>query len=426
MTSPVRVARSGILEHYLARTRGSAARYERTRQWVAGGNSREAAFWLPYPLCLDRAEGGHVWDVDNNRYLDLNFNYTAMVHGHAYPPIVEAVQRQVPKGTGWAANCEAQADLAEQLIERVRSIDLVRFCNSGTEAANVALMIARIVTGRHKVLMARYGYHGSLWEHETGTYDHPGPDTLLAHYGDLASFERVLSERGDEVAAVFLEPVMGGGGIKAGSREFLHGVERAARKARALFVMDEVITFRLGPGGRHQELGLRPDLVMFGKVIGGGFPVGAIGGKEEHMRLFDPANLRAHHSGTYNANPVTMTAGAVAVRHLTAERIVRMAQLAESLRHGLEGAAQRIGLPLSFRHEGSLLALYFQPRAPENAVERQDQELMSSFHLAALNNGVMIAPRGMITVATVTDESTIGEIVDRLTLAMADVANELG
>jgi len=414
---------SAIEDLYRRRTPRSAELHARARRVLPGGNSRQAAYWAPYPLTLDRASGARLVDVDGNEYLDLLYNYTSMVHGHAYPPILEAVD--LARGTGWAANNVPMLDLAEQIVERVASIEQIRFTNSGTEAGLLALTVAREITGRHQVLMARGGYHGSLPEFESGTLGKPGPATLLADYGDLASFERVLEERGSEVAAVFVEPVQGAGGIVRGTPEFLQGLRAAAHRHGALFVVDEVITFRLATGGAQAELGLDPDLTMLGKIIGGGFPVGAVGGKREHLDVFEPARMRALHSGTYNANPVTMAAGAVSVRELTAERIERMHRLAERLERGLMRVAERAGLQAKMRRVGSLLAINVARPAGggsgAEALEAPDPTPVR-FHLAALNHGLMFAPRGMMALATVLDEATIDEAIERAAAAMADVA----
>ena len=163
-------APSPIHATYTERTRKSAEAHARNETVMPGGTSRQAGYWAPYPLTIERAEGVHLWDVDGRRYLDLINNYTAMVHGHAYPPIVEAASRQLPQGTGWAAGNVPQTKLAEQIVARVPSVEQIRFTNSGTEAGMLAFTIARIVTGRSKLLMARYGYHGSLLEFETGSF----------------------------------------------------------------------------------------------------------------------------------------------------------------------------------------------------------------------------------------------------------------
>ncbi len=419
MTSPV-------LERYLERTQKSAAAHSKAQAVMPGGNSRQAGYWAPYPLTIERAQGTSLWDLDGHRYLDLINNYTAMVHGHAYPPIVEAVERQIRQGTGWAAGNPAQTRLAGQIAERVPSVEQVRFTNSGTEAGALAFTIARVVTGRQRLLMARYGYHGSLLEFECGSFGREGPATYLARFNDLADFEAVLAEHGNEIAAVFLEPVLGSGGVIPAAPAFLRGVKAAAHKAGALFVLDEVLTLRFAPGGCQAAFDISPDLTMFGKLIGGGFPVGAVGGRAELLRIFDPAEMKVFHTGTFNANPVTMAAGEISLGDLTPERIARMETLCLRLKEGLARAAGKYGLPLSVNHFGSCLNLYFSQTAPESSIVREDAELVGRFHLAAMNHGLFIAPRGMIALSTVYSDALITEVLERADDALCDVAGELG
>lgn len=417
---------SAIRAAYLERAPGSAANYARACDLMPGGTSRQASFWAPYPLTIKRGEGAYFHDIDGNRYLDLINNYTAMVHGHAYPPIVEAARKQIGDGTGWAAANEPQSRLAALIVERVPSIEQVRFTNSGTEAGALAFTIARIITGRTKLLMARYGYHGSLLEFEIGTFGKEGPLTHLATYNDVADFEAVLDEHGDDIAAVFLEPVLGSGGVIEGGAEFLHGVKTAAQKAGALFVLDEVLTLRFAVGGCQTGIGLEPDLTMLGKIIGGGFPVGAVGGRKDLLRIFDPNDMKVFHTGTFNANPVTMVAGEVSLQELTAERIERMHNLRELLQSGLADLAQKHGLPLATNHYGSCLNLYFSESVPASSVVRDDAAVMDRFHIACINHGLFIAPRGMIALSTVIDEDHIAEAIECADAAMHDVAAEIG
>lgn len=416
---------SAIREKYLQRTRASAEAHVRAKQAMPGGTSRQAAYWAPYPLTVDRGEGAMFWDIDGNQYLEFINNYTSMAHGHAYPPIVEAVTRQLSRGTGYAAANAAQTVLAERIKDRVPGIDQVRFTNSGTEAAALAFTIARIVTGRRKLLMARYGYHGSLLEFECGSFGREGPLTYLAGFNDLADFERVLAEHRDEIAAVFLEPVLGSGGVIAANADFLKGVIAATHEAGAIFVLDEVLTFRFGLGGCQTDLGIHPDLTMFGKVIGGGFPVGAVGGKAELLRIFDPADMKVFHTGTFNANPVTMVAGDVSVRHLDEARIAKMDELCIRLRDGLLAAARKTGLPLAMNHYRSCLNLYFSESVPQSSIVRTDTAIIDRFHSAAINHGLFIAPRGMIALSTVMTEEIIDDALARAEAAMQDVAAEL-
>jgi glutamate-1-semialdehyde 2,1-aminomutase len=417
---------SAVIAAYIERTRSSAENYARTCKLMPGGTSRQASFWRPYPLTIERGEGAYFRDIDGHRYLDLINNYTAMVHGHAYPPIVEATRRQIGNGTGWAAANEPQNRLAELIIDRVPSIEQVRFTNSGSEAGALAFTIARIITGRQKLLMARYGYHGSLFEFEIGSFGNEGPLTHLASFNDLADFEAVLDEHGGDIAAVFLEPVLGSGGVIEGDEKFLHGVRTAAHDAGALFVLDEVLTLRFGTGGCQAGIGLSPDLTMLGKIIGGGFPVGAVGGNAETLKIFDPDDMKVFHTGTFNANPVTMVAGEISLRELTAERIVRMNELRALLQSGLADAAGKHGLPFATNQYESCLNLYFSESVPESSIVRDDAELMDNFHLACINHGLFIAPRGMIALSTVIGEEHIAEAIECADAAMRDVAAEIG
>jgi len=414
-----------ILETYCARTPASARAHARAERVMPGGTSRQAGYWPPYPLTLTRGQGACVDDLDGHRYLDLICNYTALVHGHAYPPIVEAAKRQIADGTCWPAGNEAQSALATRLVERVDGIEQVRFTNSGTEAAALAFSIARLITGRQKLLMARFGYHGSLLEFECGSFGREGPLTVLASYNDLADFRNALDRHGDDIAAVFIEPVLGSGGVQPASPGFLHGVQQAARDCGALFVLDEVLTLRFAQGGCQTRYGLTPDLSMFGKMIGGGFPVGAVGGSRSIMSVFDPADLRLFHTGTFNANPVTMTAGEIALAELTPARIAEMANRCEELRCGLHDIAQRQGLPLTTNVFESCLNLYFSDVAPASSVVRTDTALITDFHLAALNHGLLVAPRGMIALSTVITRAHIDEALERSEAAMRDVSEAL-
>ena len=426
MANPLAAMTSPIYSAYRERTQASAASYAQACRLMPGGTSRQAAFWAPYPLTIAHGAGATFADVDGNSYLDLLNNYTALVHGHAYPPIVEAARKQIGLGTGWAAANEPQLGLAQAIVERVPSIEQVRFTNSGSEAGALAFTIARKITGKSKLLMARYGYHGSLHEFELGSFGNEGPLTYLATYNDLANFEAVLERHGDEIAAVFLEPVMGAGGIIAGRKDFLHGVRAAAHNAGALFVLDEVLTLRFGSGGCQAILGIEPDLTMLGKIIGGGFPVGAVGGKADLLQVFDPADLQIFHTGTFNANPVTMVAGEISLRELTPARIEKMQRLRSEFQSGLGEIAGKHGLPISFSHHESCLNVFLSESVPESNVVREDEQLMDKFHIACLNHGLLIAPRGLVALSTVVSDDDIAVALQRADTAMRDVAAESG
>lgn len=414
---------NAIEERYRSITPKSAALANRAQRVMPGGDTRSVQHYRPYSLTIARAEGPFLHDLDGNRYIDLLGNYTSLVHGNAYPPIIEAIKAAAANGTAWPARSEPQVELAELLCQRVRSIEQVRFCNSGTEAGMLAAHVARRMTGRELILMARFGYHGSYDDLEVGLGGHDGERTLLAEFGDPNVFEALLSERGKEIAAVFLEPVLGSAGIVVPSPGFLTRVREAARRAGAVFVMDEVITLRLASGGAQQLFDLNPDLTMMGKIIGGGLPVGALGGSESLMSCLDPRNRGAMwHSGTFNGNPLTCAAGIASVRELTRERIDAMDRLGERLARGLKDAATAVELPFSVRRIGSLMNIFFLNDPPKPTIARDDAKLIGEFHLAALNHGLFLAPRGLIALSTVMNDELVSEIVERATAALQDVA----
>src|SRR5580692_11382360 len=376
---------ASIDDQYRESTEKSAQLAKRAERVMPGGDTRTTTNYKPYPLTLKRGEGPFLWDVDGNRYIDLLGNYTSLVHGNAYPPIVEAATKAVKDGSSWPARSEAQIELATLLCERIESVERVRFCNSGTEAGMLAAHVARRLTGRKLILMARYGYHGSYDDLEVGLAGTDGERTMLADFGEATAFEALLSERGAEIAAVFLEPVLGSAGVVEPPAGFLERVAEATRRAGAMFVVDEVITLRLAEGGGQQILEVKPDLTMFGKIIGGGFPVGAI-------------------------------------RELTQARIDKMAKQRERLAAELARAARQVELPFSVRQCGSLMNVFFLKEPPPATIAREDARAISNFHLAALNQGLFLAPRGMIALSTVITDEVLSEICERAAKAMADVA----
>lgn len=413
---------SDIAATFRQRTPGSAARHRHAVMVMPAGDTRTSSFHPPYPLTMAKGEGAELVDVDGNRYLDLIGNFTSLVHGNAHPAIVAAVEAQMRRGSAWPARNDAQLELADLLTQRVASVEQVRFCNSGTEATMLAAYVARAVTGRRKILMARYGYHGSLEEYEVGFMGHGGPDTLLARHGDAADFERVLAERGREVACVILEPVMGSAGLLEGPADFLARVEAACRRSGALFCVDEVITLRLSTGGVQAAAGIDPDLTAMGKIIGGGLPIGALGGKAEHLAVTHPEAPRVIHSGTFNGNPLSAAAGVVSLQQLTSDEITAMEVRARRLVAGLATAAAEAGLPFAARHRGSMVQCFLSDEAPEATVVRTDSGLAAAFHLAALNCGVFFAPRGLMALSTVLDDDLLEEAVARCRAALRDVA----
>jgi glutamate-1-semialdehyde 2,1-aminomutase len=369
---------------------------------MPGGDTRSITFFEPFPLALARGEGCRIWDADGTEFIDALNNYTALVHGHAAPAILSAIAEQAPYGTVFPAPHELQAEVAERLCARVDSVERVRFANSGTEAVMLALRAARAITGRDEIVKAEGGYHGS-WEQVPMSVGGPGiPRAVeqLVHmvtYNDVASLETAMRARGNRVAALIFEPVLGRGGI-VGNPAFFAAARRLADEYGALLVLDEVVTLRLAWGGFQSVLGVAPDLTTFGKIIGGGLPVGAVGGPADVMAVFDPRRERyVQHAGTFNGNPMTMAAGRASLDLLSAAEIGRINALGEQLAGRLRAALTASGLGGDVAGYGSFLHLHVP--VPQSAM-----------HLACLDERVYIAPRGMLNLSTPMDDAVIEEI----------------
>jgi glutamate-1-semialdehyde 2,1-aminomutase len=422
---------------------------DRLRRVLPGGDTRSVTYYPPYPLALVRGEGCRVVDADGNSFVDLLNNYTALVHGHAHPKIVEALLEQAPLGTVFPAPNELQAEVAERICERFDSVDHVRFTNSGTEAVMQALRLARAITRRDLLVKADGCYHGS-WEQvplswgaqharTAATGDSGGPDlrragipsfvsdvVTMIPYNNVDALEALMAERGDEVAALIFEPVLGEGVI-AGDHEFFAAARRLADAHGALLVIDEVVTARLATGGYQSVLGVKPDLTTFGKIIGGGLPVGALGGREDVMAAFNPRRSGfVSHSGTFNGNPMTMAAGRVSLDLLTGEEIARINRLGDALADGIRRAFDDAGLDGGVTSYGSFLHLHLESPAEIRtfADVNLESEQLARLHLACLEEGVYFAPRGMLNTSTAMDESVIEEVVIAITHAAARVREE--
>jgi glutamate-1-semialdehyde 2,1-aminomutase len=425
-----------LVSEFRRRTPRSAEASAAAKKVMPGGDTRTVAFHAPYPLTVERGQGCRFVDVDGNEYVDVLNNYTSLIHGHAHPAITAAVTEQLPKGTNYATAVAAQTRLAEIVTSRVASVDLVRFTNSGTEATMNAIRAARAFTGRDLIVKMEGGYHGTYDDFEVSV--HPdlaaaGPDdapmptldtqgvpqntlesVLVIPYNDVAAAERIFAERGDEIAAVILEPVMGAGGMIPAERDFLEVLRALTIKHDALLIFDEVMTFRLEPGGVQEHYRVRPDLTTFAKIIGGGFPVGAFGGRSEVMEQFDPARPRPlWQSGTFNGNAITMVAGAVAMEHYPAAEVARTNSLGDRLRDGFNATLRQAGVTGIATGYGSFVGVHFAEAPPTNyrMAVRGDQTMKRLVHLGLLNEGVFCAPRLMFCTSTAMDEAVVDDVI---------------
>ncbi len=414
-----------IEEAYRAKTRKSADWMERGGRSLPGGVTRNFGYHRPYPVVMDRGKGAFLWDVDGNRYIDLNYNGLSLIHGHAYPPVAEALASRMPNGWAWLGTSRYQIEFAETLCKRIKIFERVLFTNSGTESGMLAVKLARHFTGRPLILKAVGGFHGTYSDLEAGLHGQgelPG-HTLLADFNDLASFERVLADHGSKIAAVVVESVMYTGVVTPPVGTFLADLQAAAHRAGALFVLDDCLMFRLAPGGAAEKFGFEPDLTFLGKFVGGGIPLGAVGGRREIIDLADPGRSGGvYHSGSFNGNVLGTIAGRITVEDLTAARIAKMDQLAGRLKNGLERRAHKLGLPLTVCHEGSVMGVYFSHDKLKPGTDFPNQHLSHGFHLACINNGVHMGPPGQIAMSTAIDDGIMDEVIAGMEDALDQVS----
>ena len=407
---------------FVVRTPESRARFERAVQAMPGGDTRASTFYLPYPAAIARAAGDDLVDLDANHYVDFLFNYTSMILGHSHPSVVAAATAALESGSAVAAPAGGQVELAEELKRRVPGVERVRFTSSGTEAAMMAIRATRAFTRRNWVIKMFGGYHGSSPDLDAGIGDSVLPPgvpagiaTRAVSFNDSDTLERVTDSLAGDLAAIILEPVLGNAGLVAPAPGYLEMVRDVADRAGALLIFDEVMTFRLSRGGYQVIAGVSPDLTCFGKIIGGGFPVGAVGARAEVMEVFRPGNvLGVSHSGTFNGNPVTMAAGRETLRHLTGEAYARLDALGTRLATGLEIAIDQTGVRATVTHVGSLVNVLFADPPVINAETARplDPRAAQMFHLGLMNRGIFIAPRGLFALSLASTDEHVDRAVD--------------
>jgi glutamate-1-semialdehyde 2,1-aminomutase len=427
-----------VIADYRASSPRSAGLHEAARRVMPGGDTRTVAFHAPYPLVIAEGQGCRIQDADGRTYVDLLNNYTSLIHGHGHPAVVAAVSERLPFGTAFPAPNEAQTRLAEIIVDRVASVDMVRFCNSGSEAIMNALRAARAFTGRDLIIKMEGGYHGTYDDVEVSVHPDPrdpasGPDraptgvlgtrgvpantlenVLVTPLNDIEAIERLFRERGQEVAAVIVEPVMGSAGMLPADQAFLEALRVLTLEHDALLIFDEVMSFRLESGGVQQHYRVRPDLTTFAKIIGGGFPVGGFGGRASVMEQFDPLRpAPLWQSGTFNGNLITMVAGVAAMEAYPAAEVDRINALGERLRDGLRAALEEAGVPAAVTGYGSFAGVHLGATVVRTyrGAALADRALARLLHLALLLEGIYVAPRLMMCTSTAMDDATIDEVL---------------
>jgi glutamate-1-semialdehyde 2,1-aminomutase len=401
-----------LVDEYHARTPRSAALFERAAGSIPGGSTRTTVFNPPYPPYMERGKGVRTWDVDGNEYRDFLGNYTSLILGHAHPAVVDAVERQVRKGSAFAAPTEVEIELAEEIRSRLPSVERLRFTNSGTEATMFAIRAARAFTGRPLVALFDRFYHGThdtVMPNTAGVPEAVSELVIRLPWGDAEGVEAQLRDRSADVAAVLIEPVQGAGGIRPADPAFLRFLRELCDRIGAVLIFDEIIAFRIGPNGAQGIFGVRPDLTTLGKIIGGGYALAAFGGLESIMAQFDarrPDPLS--HGGTFNGNPVAAAAGLATLRELTPDTHVRLADLGDRLRAGLGRAIAERGLDANVVGIASL----FQVVPGSTLVGAEELTASQALFLGLLLDGFHVAPRGMGAISTPMTESDIDAFVE--------------
>ncbi|WP_226390469.1 glutamate-1-semialdehyde 2,1-aminomutase [Penaeicola halotolerans] len=423
----------------------SKALFEKAKNLIPGGvNSPVRAFKAVGgdPIFIKSAKGPYIIDEDGNQYIELINSWGPMILGHAHPMILSAIQEAIPNSTSFGAPTAREVEIAELIISMVPSVEKVRMVNSGTEATMSAIRVARGYTGRDKIIKFEGCYHGhgdafliaaGSGAITMGTPDSPGvtkgtaKDTLLAPYNDLAAVERLVSQNKNEIAALIIEPVAGNMGCIPPQKGYLEGLREICTREGIVLIFDEVMTgFRLAKGGAQEYYGVTPDMTTLGKIIGGGLPVGAYGGKMEIMDCVSPAGP-VYQAGTLSGNPIAMAAGLAMLNHLNdhPEVYTKLVEITDKIVAGMRINQEKLGLNYTINQVGSMYNRFFttQPVTDFESAKTSDTGMFGKYFQMMLERGVYIAPsqyESFFVSTAITDE-----LIDELTKADYEVLKAL-
>ena len=408
---------------FAAKRPKTRAMHERAAHVMPGGNTRTVLFTAPFPLRVETAEGATITDVDGNGYLDLLGEYSAGIYGHSHPRIIAAAKAALDNGLNYGAHHEGEVKLAEVVTKRF-NMDLVRFTNSGTEANMMALAAARCFTGRKKIMPMDGGYHGGTLYFSHGASPVNAPfDCVMGQYNDVEATRKLIAANADDLAAVILEPMLGGGGGISASPAFLAMLREETKKRGIVLIFDEVMTSRLHPGGLSAKQGIEPDLKTLGKYVGGGMSFGAFGGRADVMALFDPTSPTAlPHAGTFNNNTLTMNVGHVAMTEIyTPDACAELNARGDRLREKLNDLFMRYQVKMKAMGQGSMIVIH--PTAGEinspHDIEHTDKRLRQLLFLDLLEQGIYMAERGFMALSLMVTDADC----DRVVRAVEDYVN---
>jgi glutamate-1-semialdehyde 2,1-aminomutase len=402
----------------------SAEIYRRAEAVMPGGSTRatlSSPAWAPHPPYAVSGMGCRVIDADGHEIIDFANNFYSLIHGHAHPEIVAAIQAQAARGLAFGLPTELDVRLAEIITGRVPGLEQIRFCNSGTEAVLFAVNAARAFTGRWKIAKMEGGYHGAYDPVEVSLDSRPEDwgdataprsvtnmaatpqavldDTVALPFNDLPVTLALIERHADQLAAVVIDPLPSRIGLIPATAEYLEGLQAACRRLGIMLVVDEIVCFRLHPGGAQTLFGMTPDYTALGKIIGGGQPIGAIAGPRDRMAVFDSSKGRPlmAQGGTFSANPITMAAGIVSMTLLTDAAYARLDHLGEQLRHGMRAAIKKAGCAAQVTGMGSMFKLHMHDRPIRNYRDAYpsttEAAALTGLFRTFLANGILVTPQ---------------------------------
>ena len=423
----------------------SSTLFKEAQQVIPGGvNSPVRAFKSVggTPIFVEKAKGAYLYDVDGNTYLDYISSWGPMILGHAFAPVIEAVKSRADKGTSFGIPTELETEIARLALQMIPNMDKIRFVNSGTEACMSAVRLARGATQREKIIKFKGCYHGHsdafLIQAGSGAVTFGSPsspgvtagtakDTLLADYNNLTEVEQLFQEYPEEIAAIIVEPVAGNMGCIPPAEGFLEGLRNLCDQYTSLLIFDEVMTgFRLARGGAQELLGVKADIVTYGKVLGGGLPVGAFAAKKEIMKHLAPEGP-VYQAGTLSGNPLAMAAGLAMLQALDTDPQIytRLAEKTERLEMGLNTVLENKGIPYQINRLGSMISLHFtdQPVLDFETAAKGNNERFNTYFHGMLNEGIYLPPSAFESYF-LNDALSI-ENIDRTVEAFSKISSQL-
>lgn len=381
--------------------------YKEAVDYLPGGVNSPVRAFKPYPFFVEKAKGSKLYDVDGNEYIDYCLGYGPVIMGHANDKIVKEATKQLQLGTDYGVPSQQEIELAKEVVKRVPCAEMVRFANSGTEATMSAIRLARAITGRNKIIKFEGAYHGAhdavlvkSGSGAVGQPDSPGvpvdatKNTILVPFNDEDAVKKIIDDNKDEIACIITEPVMGNIGCVPPKEGFLQFLREITEENDIIFIIDEVITgFRIAKGGAQEYYNVTPDLVTFGKILGGGFPIGAIAGKREYIEQFAPSG-KVYQAGTFSGNPMSISAGLATMDLLTDKFYKDLHDKGEYFRSGIRNVLSKLDIPYQVTGVESMTEVYFTDEEVYDfeSAKKSDTNAFDKYFHTLLENGVFVAP----------------------------------